>query len=91
MNVNKRIKMVKAMEFIIRNINNESQLDLWLSNGVADGDIEYGDLTVKPEDAENLEIYIKDADYKQLMRDFLYIMSRAYKSGGLYSDGVTSD
>ena len=91
MNVNERIKMVKAMEFIIRNINNESQLDLWLSDGVADGDIEYGDLTVKPEDAENFEFYINDADYKGLMRDFLRIMSCASKSGGLYSDGVTSD
>ena len=64
---------------------------MWLSDGVADGDIEYGDLTVKPEDAENFEFYINDADYKSLMRDFLRIMSCAYKSGGLYSDGVTSD
>ena len=37
MNTNERIKMLKAMEFIARNVNNESFLNGWLALGVADG------------------------------------------------------
>ena len=40
-----RVKMVKAMEFICRQINDEDVFMGWLMNGVADGDIEYGDLS----------------------------------------------
>ena len=85
-----RIKMVKAMEFIFRQVNDEEIMGNWLTVGVADGDIEYGDLDVKPEDEENLEYYIGDEDFAELMDTFLYTMKRAYKSGGLYCDGVVS-
>lgn len=60
MNTNERIKMLKAMEFIARNVNNESFLNGWLALGVADGDIEYGDLSVGPDDADELEYYMED-------------------------------
>ena len=40
MNTIARIKMLKAMEFIARNINEETILNRWLSLGIADGDIE---------------------------------------------------
>ena len=46
-----RVKMVKAMEYIARQVNDERVFDYWLSLGVADGDIEYGDLSAY----ENLE------------------------------------
>ena len=35
----KRIRMVKAMEEIIRNLNDEEEIEYWLMYGVADGDI----------------------------------------------------
>ena len=44
MNKAERIKMVKAMEYIARNLNNEHIFYRWLMTGVADGDIAYGDL-----------------------------------------------
>lgn len=90
MDTNERIKMVKAMEYLARQCNDEFVVDIWLVNGVADGDIEFGDLTVKEDDAENLEYYIDDEAFADLMDTFLFVMRKAYKSGGLYCDKVVS-
>ena len=40
MNAIERVKMVKAMEFLARNINDEGVFEEWLIEGVADGDID---------------------------------------------------
>ena len=89
--VETRIKMVKAMEFIASQINDETIMDTWLSLGVADGDIKFGDLSVQPTDPEELYPYYEDdKDFANLMQLFLRLMSQAYKSGGLYCDHVVS-
>lgn len=91
MNTEERIKMVKAMEFIARNLNDEEIMMIWLTDGVADGDIEYGDLSVKETDAEDLAYYIEDDDaFADLMDTFLFVMKNAQRSGGLYCDNVVS-
>ena len=90
MNIPERIKMVKAMEFIARQINDELVFDHWLTGGVADGDIEYGDLTVNADDAELLDYYLEDENFKDLMQLFLRLMASAKKNGGLYADGVVA-
>lgn len=87
---NERIKMVKAMEFIARQVNDEEVFEEWLIDGVADGDIEYGDLVVNSDDFEILDYYCDDENFADLMRLFLRMMARARKSGGLYCDGVVS-
>lgn len=87
MNKTERIKMVKAMEFICRQINDEDVFAGWLYNGVADGDIEYGDLS--GEDTGDLDFYCED-DFTDIMGCFLRVMRAACKSGGLYCDGVVS-
>lgn len=86
-----RIKMIKAMEYIARQINDEDVFEGWLMYGVADGDIRYGDLDGS--DIENtLEYYIsEDSDFADIMDTFLRKMSQAYKSGGLYCNGVVSE
>ena len=90
-NTELRIKMVKAMEFITSNINNEEVLETWLSLGVADGDISYGDLQVRTEDEVYLDPYFaNDEDFAQLMGLFLRVMSDALEDGGLYCDRVVS-
>lgn len=89
MNVKERIKAVKAMEFLARQINDEDVFCSWLSLGVADGDIQYGDLSECEGDAD-LDCYIRDQDFANLMWLFLRKMSQAYKSGGLYCDRVLS-
>lgn len=87
-----RIKMVKAMEYIARQVNDEDVFEGWLMAGVADGDIKYGDLEV-PENIEDDEAfwYAGDPDtFAELMGCFLRIMARAKKSGGLYCGNVVS-
>lgn len=82
-----RIKMVKAMEFIARQVNSDEVFEIWLVNGVADGDIEYGDLN--PIDDGELDCYVDDdTDFCDLMDAFLYLMRRAYKDGGLFCDNA---
>ncbi|MBQ0166906.1 MAG: hypothetical protein KBT02_07370 [Treponema sp.] len=85
-----RIIAVKAMEFLARQVNDEEVFELWLSEGVADGDIEYGDMNVTEEDEENLEYYIRDEEFADLMDTFLQLMKAAKRSGGLWCGGVTS-
>ena len=85
MNTPERIKMIKAMEYIARQINDEEVFMGWLYSGVADGDITYGDLS---EDSADLDYYVDDETFADLMSTFLRLMTRAKKSGGLYCDGV---
>lgn len=84
-----RIKMVKAMEYIARQINDEDVFMLWRMVGVADGDIEYGDLEANKADAD-MDYYIEDDNFAELMATFLRAMKRAEKSGWLYCDKVVS-
>lgn len=90
MNKIERIQMVKAMEFLARNINDEDVFEKWLICGVADGDIDYGELVTTPDDEDILDYYLGDEAFADLMDTFLNIMAKAAKSGGLYCDGVVS-
>ncbi|MBQ1779439.1 MAG: hypothetical protein IIZ93_14900 [Acidaminococcaceae bacterium] len=91
-NTIERMKMVKAMEFITRQINDEDIFMGWLYNGVADGDIKYGDLDITAEDEENLYCYCDDdKDFADLMALFLRLMAKAHKDGGLFCNWVCSD
>ena len=82
-----RLKAVKCMEFLARQVNDEEIFDLWLSAGVADGDIYYGDLT----GGEIDDYYLDDKHFQELIHIFLLLMSEARRSGGLYIDGVVSE
>ena len=83
MNKSERLKMVSAMEFVARQINDEDIFEGWLIYGVADGDIPYGGSC-------DDEYYIEDENFEQLMQLFIRLMCRAQKSGGLYCDGVNT-
>lgn len=88
-----REKMVKAMEFIARQVNDGDVFERWLMGGVADGDIKYGDLTVDRDNPfdDPAFVYVKDdKQFGELMECFLRLMKSAYKSGGLYCDGVVT-
>lgn len=88
MNKIERIKMVKAMEYIARQINDEDVFAGWLVSGVADGDIDYSDLS--EEDDGMVDYYINDKNFAEIMNTFLFCMKNAWKSGGLYCDGIVS-
>ena len=84
MNKTERFEMLKAMELIARSINNEDVFEQWLICGIADGDIDENTTL------EELEYYMDDETYADIMDTFLFVMKRAYKDGGLYSDRVVS-
>ena len=84
MNKQERIEMVRAMETIARCINDEDVFESWLMYGVADGDVD------ETTSDDELSYYIEDENYSELMQTFLNVMSRAKRSGGLYSDNITS-
>lgn len=86
MNTIIRAKMVLAMEFIARQINDEDVFDGWLMNGVEDGDIDYGSFNVDEVD----EWYIEDENFRDLMDCFLRKMAAAKDSGGLYCDQIAT-
>lgn len=81
-----RAKMVACMEYIARQINNEDIFETWLMCGVADSDIEYGNLDISEID----DYYLDDVNFKNLMSTFLVCMNSAFKDGGLYCGGVVS-
>ena len=86
-----RMKMVKAMECLVRHCNNEELIMEWLEAGVADGDVPIGQLELMAEDESLLYTYVdEDKDFAELMRLFLETMHEALKDGGLYCDGVCS-
>lgn len=88
-----RIKMVMAMEFIARHVNDETQFEPWLIYGVADGDIPYGATNVTSGSQVEAELscyYEDDEDFARLMQTFLSIMEEAADYGGLYCDKVVS-
>lgn len=85
-NLEERARMVKAMEFICRQINDEEVFEGWLMNGVADGDINDG-TTI----SEIIDMgYCDDDTFVDLMDCFLRRMKSAYKSGGLYCGEAVS-
>ena len=88
MKVYERIKMIKCMEFISRQINDEVIFEKWLMTGVPDGDIAYGDVWPHPGDEDKLDYLTSDEDFKDLMECFLRCMIAAGKRGGLFCDEV---
>lgn len=89
MNKHERIQMVRSMDMIIRNLNDESYLEPWLMVGVEDHN---GDLT-----EDELEYYCEDTTFADLMRLFCRIMNSATNAdkkndflGTLYCDGILS-
>lgn len=85
---NDRKKMILAMEYIARQINDETVFDGWLMNGVPDGDIPYGcfDIAQIADDDWLLE----DDHFQELMECFLRRMIAAGQSGGLYCDNIVT-
>lgn len=79
-----RITIVRAMETIARCVNDETVFETWLVSGVPDGEID-DDTT-----DEELEYFAEDENFADLMDTFLVLMRSAYRSGGLYFDGVVS-
>lgn len=86
-NIEERKKLVLAMEFIARHVNDEMIAQDWLIDGVADGDIPFGSTDMSDVDDNYVN---SNKDFSEMMKVFLDTMSRANRSGGLYCDRVVS-
>ncbi len=84
MNVKERCDIIRAMDILVRIVNNEDYIVTWLRLGVADGDIRPN--TVNAE----LQCYTENVVFADLMDIFLRIMGHALKDGGLCADGIVS-
>jgi len=81
-----RAKMVLAMEYICRQINDEDEFMVWLQGGVADGDIKYGE--TDPEEVD--DYYLEKGTFQELMECFLRRMKNAVEDGGLCCDLIAT-
>ena len=79
-----RAKIVRSLDDIAHLVDDERVFEYWLLYGVADGDID--DSTTD----EELEYYCEDSTFAELLDDFLTLMAKAKRVGGLYCDGIVS-
>lgn len=87
MDINERIKMLKAMDFIARSFNDERAIHAWLNCGLPDGTMEAGTLSDYADD---------DDTFADVMDSFVYVMAtfcrsnKEERAATLYCDGVCS-
>lgn len=85
----RRARLVKAMELLARAVNDEDVFELWLQDGVADGDIT--DKTT-PEEVAQMG-YCDDAHFRAILSTFASLMRLATMDtarGAFYADGIIS-
>lgn len=87
MNKDTRKKMLVAMDFIARQMNNEGYIDLWFMYGVPDGMLD-GSLDINLIDDDDVMLY--DDNFAEMMEVFLKCMKKSFANGGLYCDGIIS-
>ena len=89
-NVAKRVELLKAMDVVVRSLNDESVMDLWLTNGVPDGADE-SDYEFIAEDVATPEYEDSDTScFEETCRCFTACIAAGAKHG-YYSGGVLGD
>lgn len=82
MNKKERITKLREIDSLVRSLNDEELIEVWLANGVADGDQELPD--------EEWEIYVEDDDdFKDIVHLGMKLLARSVKEdSGIYIDRV---
>ena len=89
-NVAERVELLKAMDVIVRSLNDESVMDLWLTNGVPDG-ADDSDYEFIAEDVATPEDEDGDTScFEECCRCFTACIAAGAKHG-YYSGGVLGD
>lgn len=89
-NVAKRVELLKAMDVVVRSLNDESVMDLWLTNGVPDG-ADDSDYEFIAEDVATPEDEDDDTScFEETCRCFTACIAAGAKYG-YYSGGVLGD
>ena len=89
-NVAERVELLKAMDVVVRSLNDESVMDLWLTNGVPDG-ADDSDYEFIAEDVATPEDEDGDTScFEECCRCFTACIAAGAKHG-YYSGGVLGD
>ena len=89
-NVAERVELLKAMDVIVRSLNDESVMDLWLTNGIPDG-ADDSDYEFIAEDVATPEDEDGDTScFEECCRCFTACIAAGAKHG-YYSGGVLGD
>ena len=89
-NVAERVELLKAMDVVVRSLNDEEVMDLWLTNGVPDG-ADKSDYEFIAEDVATPEDEDGDTScFEETCRCFTACIAAGAKHG-YYSGGVLGD
>lgn len=84
-NLKERVTVIRAMDTIVRSLNNEEYLMWWLEMGVPDGEINN-----KTTDEELYWLVDEDEGFADIMSTFIKIMRKQPINGAMWVDNVLS-
>lgn len=84
-NFKERVSIIRAMDTIVRNLNDERDILWWLDSGVPDGEI-----NAKTTDEELYWLVDDDESFADIMSTFVKIMRRQPINGAMWVDNVLS-
>lgn len=84
-NLKERVSVIRAMDTIIRSLNDERDILWWLDSGVPDGEI-----NEETTDEELYWLVDDDESFADIMSTFIKIMRRQPVNGAMWVDNVLS-
>lgn len=84
-NLKERVSVVRAMDTIVRSLNDERDILWWLDSGVPDGEI-----NEETTDEELYWLVDDDESFADIMSTFIKIMRRQPVNGAMWVDNVLS-
>ena len=84
-NLKERVSVIRAMDTIVRSLNDEEYVAWWLENGVPDGEIDK-----ETTDEELYWLVDDDESFADIMSTFIKIMRRQPVNGAMWVDNVLS-
>lgn len=84
-NLKERVSVIRAMDTIVRSLNDERDVLWWLDSGVPDGEI-----NEETTDEELYWLVDDDESFADIMSTFIKIMRRQPVNGAMWVDNVLS-
>ena len=84
-NLKERVSVIRAMDIIVRSLNDERDILWWLDSGVPDGEI-----NEETTDEELYWLVDDDESFADIMSIFIKIMRRQPVNGAMWVDNVLS-
>jgi len=84
-NLKERVSVMRAMDTVVRSLNDESDILWWLDSGVPDGEI-----NKETTDEELYWLVDNDESFADIMSTFIKIMRKQPVNGAMWVDNVLS-